>query len=298
MMAAMKVRFGVGMPNIRPQDHVPALLDLFEDRGIDSLWFSEVVHAPQLDPLVGMAYSLARTQRLKVGTGVTVLPGRHPVLVAKQLASLARIAPRRILPVFGVHPARPEERPAFPVPDGKVGAVFDESLVLVRELLTRRTVTFHGEFFDVDDVSVGFAPEKPLDLWLGGRAPVALRRIGRLADGWLASFVTPAEAAAGIDVITDAAAQSGRAMDDEHYGVSLAVCFGSVPAPLLEAARRRRPDLDPATFAPVGWDALVELVRSFTDAGVSKFVVRPALPPDEWPRFVDEFVERLHPLQA
>src|SRR5436305_12845507 len=64
MMAVMKVRFGIGMPNVRPQDDVPALLDLFEGSGIDSLWFSEVVHAPQLDPVVGMAYSLAHTQRL------------------------------------------------------------------------------------------------------------------------------------------------------------------------------------------------------------------------------------------
>ena len=294
----MKVRIGIGMPGLRPQDDVGALMELYDGRGIDSVWFSEVVHEPHLDPVVAMSYALARTQRMKVGTGVMVLPGRHPVLVAQQIASLARIAPRRVLPVFGVQPARPSERSAFVVPDGRLGAVFDESLALVRELLSRPSVTFHGEFFSVDDAGVGFVPERPLDIWLGGRARIALDRIGRLADGWLASFVTPDEAAAGIDVITDAAARAGRTMDDDHYGVSLAVCFGQVPAALLEAARRRRPQLDPAVFAPVGWDALIDLIGAFTAVGVSKFVVRPAVAPTDWPRFVDEFVDRLSPVQT
>ena len=293
----MKVRIGIGMPNLRPQDDVTELVGLFDERGVDSVWFSEVVHGPHLDPVVAMTHALARTERLKVGTGVMVLPGRHPVLVAKQLASLARLAPRRVLPVFGVQPARPAERSAFVVPEGKLAAVFDESLALVRELLTSATVTFHGEFFSVEDAGVGFVPERPLDIWLGGRAPMALRRIGRLGDGWLASFVTPEEAAAGIQTITAAAAGAGREMDDEHYGVSLAVCFGEAPAPLLEAARRRRPDLDPAVFAPVGWDALIDTIGAFTAVGVSKFVVRPALPPMDWSRFVDEFVERLSQVQ-
>lgn len=294
----MKVRIGIGMPNLRPQDDVAALTELLDDRGVDSLWFSEVLHGPQLDPVVAMSYALARTQRLKVGTGVMVLPGRHPVLVAKQLASLARVAPRRVLPVFGVRPARPAERSAFTVPEGQIGAVFDESLALVRELLSKPVVTFHGDFFSVEAAGLGFVPERPLDIWLGGSAPVALRRIGRLADGWLASFITPAEAAAGIDVIVAAAGDAGRTMDDDHYGVSLAVCFEKVPAQLIEAARRRRPDLDPAVFAPVGWDALTELIDAFTAVGVSKFVVRPAVPPPDWAGFVDEFVERLSPLQT
>ena len=286
------------MPNLRPQDDVTELVESLDQQGVDSVWFSEVVHGPHLDPVVAMTHALARTQQLKVGTGVMVLPGRHPVLVAKQLASLARIAPRRVLPVFGVQPARPAERPAFVVPDGKLAAVFDESLELVRELLTRPTVTFHGEFFTVDDAGVGFVPERPLDIWLGGRAPAALRRIGRLADGWLASFVTPQEAAAGIDAINAAATEAGRTMDDEHYGVSLAVCFGEAPAALLEAARRRRPDLDPSVFAPVGWDALIDVIGEFTAVGVSKFVVRPAVTPEDWPRFIDEFVERLLAVQT
>src|SRR5208282_1336894 len=97
----------------------------------------------------GMAFALSRTQRLKVGTGISVLPGRHPVLVAKQLASLAGLAPARVLPVFGLQPAQPAERVLFPVPEGRRAAVFDESLTLLRLLLTSETTSFEGEFFSV-----------------------------------------------------------------------------------------------------------------------------------------------------
>jgi probable F420-dependent oxidoreductase len=229
---------------------------------------------------------------------VMVLPGRHPVLVAKQLATLARLAPRRILPVFGLRPALRPERPYFPVPDGKRAAVFDEALTLTRMLLQQPSVTFAGEFFSVDGAGVGFTPEHPLDIWLGGSAPAALRRVGRLADGWLASFITPDQAAAGIDVIRAAATEAGRAVDDEHYGISLPVAFGDIPDRLLAAIRERHPDRDPAELVPFGWDAAEAVIADFVTAGVSKFVVRPATTPTSWPQYVTEFADRLIPLQT
>src|SRR5258708_6737734 len=170
-----------------------------------------------------MAYALARTTNLKVGTSVAVLPGRHPVLVAKQLATLAGLAPRRVLPVFGLKPARPAEQAAFPVPPKSQSAVFDESLTLIRQLLSQETVTFQGDFFTVHEASVGPRPARPLDIWLGGSAPGALRRVGRLGDGWLASFLSPAEAGAGRQAIEAAAAEAGREIEPDHYGISLAV---------------------------------------------------------------------------
>ena len=176
---------------------------------MDSLWLPENVYSPLVEPFTGMAFALSRTRRLKAGSGVSVLPGRHPVLVAKQLASLAGLAPGRVLPVFGLLPAQPAERVLFPVPDGKLAAVFDESLQLLRLLLTAEKVSFDGEFFTVSDASVGSLPAKPLDIWLGGSAPAGLRRVGRLADGWLGSLLTPGEAGAAVAVILQAAAEAG-----------------------------------------------------------------------------------------
>jgi len=292
----VKVRLGIGLGALRPEDDLDEVLATMEYRGVDSLWLSEVVTAPLLDPVVAMGYVVARTRSVKVGTGVMVLPGRHPVHVAKQLASLARLAPRRILPVFGLQAARVHERPLFPVA-GKRAAVFEEALVVVRRLLTETRVTHHGEFFTLDDIGVGFLPGKPLDLWLGGAAEPALRRIGRLADGWLASFVTPDEAAEGIAIIKGAAAEAGRSIEDDHYGVSIPVAFGDVPEQLLAHARERRPERDPRPLVPVGWDAAAQLVKQFVDVGVTKFVLRPATPPESWRAWVGEFADHARPLQ-
>jgi len=109
----MKVRIGISLGPAA----VPAVfgdaVDRVEELGVDSLWLSEMVLGSLVEPFAGMAFALSRTARLKVGTGVAVLPGRHPVLVAKQLASLAGLAPGRVLPVFGLQPARAAERGLF-----------------------------------------------------------------------------------------------------------------------------------------------------------------------------------------
>ncbi len=294
----MKVRVGLGLGPTATSADLAALVDRLEEVGVDSLWFSEQVSAPVVDPVVGLAHAASRTRRLKLGTGVSVLPGRHPVLVAKQLASLAWLAPRRILPVFGLQPAREAERAFFPVPAGRRGAVLDESLTLVRRLLSEPRVTASGEFFDVEEASVGLLPERPLDLWLGGSAPAGLRRVGRLADGWLGSFLTPAEAADAVRVIRGAAAEAGREVDEDHYGMSLPVVLDGADERLLAVVAARRPGTDPRTLVPHGWDELRRVIDEHVAGGVSKFVVRPAGHPGPWDRFVDEFAEQLLPVQT
>jgi probable F420-dependent oxidoreductase len=300
----VKVRIGVSLTGSDPTEFA-ARVDELEERGIDSLWLSELVYSPLVDPFIGMAYALSRTTKLKVGTGVAVLPGRSPVLVAKQLASLGRLAPKRVLPVFGLAPARKQERAAFPlpesrngpVPEGKRGAVFDESLELIRRLLREPEVDFAGDFFTVQGATVGDLPQAPLDIWLGGSAPAGLKRIGRYADGWLASFITPDEAATGIDVIKQTAAEAGREVDPEHYGISVPVAFGELPELLVTAIRQRRADAPLDQLIPQGWDAARALIGRYIDAGMSKFVVRPA-GLEGGDDFLDDFVRELAPLQT
>src|SRR3984957_9879667 len=179
----MKVRFGIGLGLNTPADQLAPIVDHLESSGVDSLWFSELVYAPAVDPMVGMAYALARTARLKVGTSVAVLPGRHPVLVAKQLASLAAIAPKRVLPAFGLRSAIPAEREVFVVPNGERAAVFDESLRVLRLALTDESASYRGRYFTVSAAAVAPKPVPPLDIWLGGSAPAAFQRICTLGDG-------------------------------------------------------------------------------------------------------------------
>jgi probable F420-dependent oxidoreductase len=293
----MKIRIGVSLGPAGGPDQFAAAVDLLEQAGVDSLWLPEMVYSPLVEPFTGMAFALSRTRRLKAGSGISVLPGRHPVLVAKQLASLAGLAPGRVLPVFGLRPAQPAELALFEVPSGQRAAVFDESLTLLRLLLTTETVSFHGEYFAVEGASVGPLPGKPLDIWLGGSAPGGLRRVGRLADGWLGSLLTPAEAGAAVAVINEAAADAGRAVEDDHFGLSLPVALDGVPESLRASIGRRRPDTDPDLLVAAGWDGARRMIEQYVEAGLSKFVVRPAAQPEAFGSFVDGFVRELTPLQ-
>jgi probable F420-dependent oxidoreductase len=292
----VKIRFGVGVGADTAPDQLAQVVDHLEANGVDSLWFSELVYSKAVDPFVGMAFALARTDALKVGTSVAVLPGRHPVLVAKQLASLAGLAPKRVLPVFGLRSAIPAERDAFVVPDGERAAVFDEALRLLRIALEHEDTYFSGDYFTVRSVAVAPRPSKPLDIWLGGSAPAAFRRIGRLGDGWLGSFLTPAEARHARKRIEDAAAEAGREIEPDHFGINLAVSDGELPEALAAAVRTRRPDIDPAELIADSWSRLHQRIDAYLEAGLTKFVIRPAAqaPIED---FIERFVTELVPRQ-
>jgi probable F420-dependent oxidoreductase len=292
----VKIRFGVGLgagPEATPEK-LPDLVDRLESAGIDSLWFSELVYTDAVDPFVGMAYALARTTNLKVGTSVVILPGRHPVLVAKQLASLAALAPKRVLPVFGLRSAIPAERDVFVVPDGQRAAVFDESLQLLKAALNSEGTDFAGDYFTATSMAVGPRPAKPLDIWLGGSAPAGFRRIGRLGDGWLGSFLTPDEARRGRELIEAAATEAGRSVEPDHYGINVAVAENGLPDEVLAAIRKRRPDVDPTALVADGWPQLHRMIDGYLDAGLTKFVIRPT-GGGSTDEFVDRFAAELLP---
>jgi probable F420-dependent oxidoreductase len=278
MPGLMKIRIGTILGIDGDSDPGPfgEAVTAMEDLGFDSLWLAELTSRATPDPIVGLTWAAARTSRLKIGPGVLVLPGRNPAVVAKQLASLDRLSGGRLLVAFGLGLPDPAERAAFPIPAGQTrGQAFDAALVLVRRYLG-------GEV--VDGVRVRPDPvQQPFDLWVGGNAPAALVRAGRLADGWLPSLVTPEEAAEGRAVIEREAAAAGRRIDPEHFGVSLtyldASLFNgknSIPEVLLASIARRRPELDPAVLVPKGLDGAVRRIEEFVAAGFSKFVVRPA----------------------
>lgn len=296
----MKIRFGVGLGADTGPEQLSGIVDHLEATGVDSLWLSELVYSRAVDPFIGMAHALSRTTNLKVGTSVAVLPGRHPVLVAKQLASLAALAPKRVLPVFGLRPATPAERELFVVPDGERATIFDESLSMLRSVLAQEDTPYEGDYFALSSEGVAavtaMRPAKPLDIWLGGSVPAAFRRIGQLGDGWLGSFVTPDEARRGREQIQQAAADAGREIESDHFGINLAVGDGKLPPHLPAVIKNRRPDLEPADLFAADWPQLHDQLDAYLAAGLTKFVIRPIgkQPMDD---FVDRFVAELVPRQ-
>ena len=261
-----------------------------EELRFDSLWLAERLTTSIPDPIAGIGYVAAVTRKLKLGTGVIVLPGRNPAVVAKQLASLDCLSGGRLLVTFGLG-GQPAERAALPIPEGRSrGDVFDETLELVRRYLTED---------GVDGVAVQpLTVQQPLEFWVAGSVPAAQRRAGRLADGWLTSLLTPDEAAQGREVVEAEAERAGRRVDPEHFGVSLAYAEGEIPRGLATTIATRRPGVDPSALIPDGLPATAALLEDYLKAGFSKFVVRPALPPSDWPAALAAMAETLLPLQS
>jgi len=124
--------------------------------------------------------------------------------------------------------------------------------------------------------------QDPLEVWLGGRGPKALERVGRVADGWLGALVDPGEARAGRLAIQQSAERAGRVFDPEHFGISIAYAREALTDAQSLILRARRQDVDPLPLLPVGADALRTLLNQYLDAGLSKFVLRPTVTPSTW----------------
>lgn len=286
-MVKVRAGFGLGTSTALNAAGLDTVVDTLEQLGFDSLWFSERIGANVPDPLVAMAYAAGRTTAIKFGMSVMVLPGRNPIVLAKQLATLDQLSRGRLLPAFGLGVADPHEQQAFGVQRNERARWFDEALAVLRGAWAEGTLTHHGERFDYDELRVLPKPtRKRLEVWLGGIAPSELRRVGRLADGWLPSFVTPDDAARGREVIERELAIHGRTIEDDHYGVLIPYTLGEVPEAMLTGLARRRPDLDdPSSIIPGSLEALAALIDAFIAVGTSKFVVVPLVEsstPDGW----------------
>jgi probable F420-dependent oxidoreductase len=269
------------------------VVDALERLGFDSLWLSERIGGDAPDPLVGMAFAAGRTTRLKFGMSVMVLPGRNPIVLAKELATLDRLSNGRLLPAFGLGVADPHEQQAFGVERGARAKLFDEALAVLRGAWAPGTLTHHGEHFDYDDLRVQPKPlQSQLDVWLGGIAASELRRVGRVADGWLPSFVTPDDVARGRETIETTLAEHDRHIDADHYGALISYASGPIPQQVVELLARRRPDLDdPTVLVPRGWDALIDTIDRFVAVGTSKFVILPIVEPSapaEWVEHLEQ----------
>jgi probable F420-dependent oxidoreductase len=299
----MKVRigFGLGTRTSLHDDRFGHVVDELERLAFDSLWLSERVTGEAPDPLVAMAYGAGRTTDLKFGMSVMVLPGRNPILLAKALASLATMSSGRILPAFGLGQVHPIEQQAFGVERSERASWFDESMTVMRKCWTGEPVVHDGQRYQYDGVKVKPAPER-LDVWLGGFAPSELRRVGRLGDGWLPSFVTPADAEAGRAVIEQVATEHDREIEADHYGVLVPYSLsGELPAVLMESLSRRRPDLDPTALVPTSWEQLQALIGRFVDVGTTKFVVLPMDEPhavEDWTNHLEAAAQALLPLET
>ena len=299
----MKIRIGFGL-GTGSEANTPEILGKIatslEELGFDSLWFSERVAGTGLDPLVAMSWIAAKTETLKFGPSVMVLPGRNPVLLAKSFASLDRISNGRVLPAFGLGAVNLGEHQAFGLERNDRSPWFDEALPLMRRLWEEDVVSHSGQRFQLSDVRINPKPiQQPLDIWLGGIAPSELKRVGRLGDGWLPSFCTPDDIAKAIPQIDEHSMGAGReVIDREHFGVLIIYTTdGSIPYQIIKAVQSRRPEVRAEDIIVRSRKELSARIQEFVEVGASKFILTPYVEPEDWEQELNGLAEEALHLQ-
>ena len=268
------MEFGLHLPHVGPlatREGITAFAQLAEELGFDALWVSDHVVVPRsldsrypysrdgsfpvspdvplMEPLATLLFAAAITERVKLGTTVLIIPMRNPIVTAKQLATLDVLSNGRL--ILGVGAGWMEEEfKMLGVPFERRGARTNEYIRLIKALWTEENPSFEGEFWQIKDV--GFSP-KPLQqphppIWTGGHSAPALRRAGRLSDGWHAVGVPPETLREQFQEVQRHAEEAGRD-----------------PASLTLSVRPRVRLDDPAKT--------IELLRSYREVGVSHAVL-------------------------
>lgn len=292
----MSVRIGMGPglgTDLSPQDYW-RWVDYCEEAGVDSIWHSDQLLGPTLEPVSMLAALAGRTSRMRFGTNALVVPFRDPVVIAKEFATIDFLSGGRLLPVFGVGAASDPYWAATGVDPKERGVRSNEAIELVRQLLGREQVEFEGTHYRYHGSGVTPRPAKTIPLWIGGNSKAALRRTAALGDGWLGSLIGPAMAGEARRGIEAALAETGRNIDSDHYGVTLFLRIGAADDPevaatrdmLLSRMKRMDRSIGEDAFA-VGTAAQVaRLVRNFVAEGISKFVALPMA------RDIDDLMEQ------
>ncbi len=308
---AMKVRIGIGisewpLSSLTP-DSVLELIDRCEALDIDSIWVSDTLVTDEniLEPITFMAFMAARMKNMMFGTSVLVVSTRNPVILAKELATLDLLSGGRLLPAVGLGPAESRDFHATGVRKEDKGKRADEAIQLMKRLWTEDHVTFAGEFYSVEDVTITPKPYQKggPPIWIGGLSDAALRRVGRLGDGWLVSTITPDEVRRGIESIRRYTSEFGREVPEDHYGVYLQFRFADDPDEGLEAAlpylfsRRKLPFPEFTAIGPP--EFIRSRVKEYIHAGATKFVMSPACSGDVWYQQVELLAQEvIAPLQT
>ena len=288
----MSVKIGLSGASVMAREGREAFLqyvDTAEELGWDSVWFSDriVGAAWRMDPIAGMAIVTGRTEKLKFGTGVLLMSMRSPVTAARELATIDLLSNGRLVLGVGVGQESPAEYEAMGVRKRDRGRRLDEAIVLMRRLWTEERVTYESEFVKLTDAAISVRPKQAnVPIWIGSRSEAGLRRTGRLGDGWLPTQMTPEEVAAGIACIQEYAAEAGRQIEEDHFGLQISsylVESGSVPSHIQERyLLQRRSDEPPERLNLLGTqEQIMARLREYIDAGATKFVFNPACGADE-----------------
>jgi alkanesulfonate monooxygenase SsuD/methylene tetrahydromethanopterin reductase-like flavin-dependent oxidoreductase (luciferase family) len=262
-----------------------AALERVDEEGIDHVCVGDHVSffvGAGSDGLVTAASMLAAHSELPVYVALYLLPLRHPVPVARQLATIAQLAPGRLTLGVGIGGEDRHEIEVCGVDPRTRGRRMDEGLEILRGLASGTPVTFDGEFFPLRDALILPAPSPRVPLIVGGRSGAAASRAARLGDGWLGIWISPRRYTSVVEQITQEAGDAGRDPSGFEHGLNVWCGFDTT----REAARRslaaqmelfyQMPFEPFERYSPYGTpEQVAEFLSPYIEAGCSAFNVIP-----------------------
>ena len=274
-----------------------------EELGYSSLWtFQRLLSpvegtAPVLDPqyrsvhdpLVTLAYLAGLTSRVRLAVAVVNMPYYAPVVLAKMLTTLDHVSGGRLDVGLGIG-WLPQELETVGVPAARRGARADEYLRVLRAIWSHDVVEHEGDFYRVPRSRIHPKPlQRPHPpLLIGATAEPALRRAGRLVDGWISSSrIDPSRIDEPIGIVRQAAADAGRDPDALRFVCRGVVKVGAPRAPLAGSLDEIRGDLD--RLAAKG------VTETFVDLNFDPAIGSPDADPADSLRRADEVLEALAP---
>ncbi len=275
-------------------------VDLCEQGGLDSIWQTDrlVSRTPFLESMTALAAIAGRTRRIKFGINVVSVAMREPLLLAKQCATIDVLSNGRLLPGFGIGSPRGAEWTAMHLDSTTRGRKTDEALEIIGRLWTGKPLDYAGKHFQLTGASIAPVPvQADLPMWIGGASDAAIRRTAKLGTGWQAGAETPQTVSAIITGIKQALTETGRTIDDDHYGAAFAFRFGGPDDPgvarMMDQYKARTGRDASETFAIGDGDVILQRLTAYVDAGASKFILRPVAQGDadmlaQTRRLVDE----------
>ncbi|MFT6582538.1 MAG: putative F420-dependent oxidoreductase [Alphaproteobacteria bacterium] len=296
---------GVWEPRI---DELVEVVELVDRCGYDSLWMGDHVSfpIPMMDPLLMIAQAAVVSRRLMFGTGVYLLPLRHPAPVAKQVSTLDHLTEGRFIFGVGVGGEFPKEYELCGVPITERGARLSDSMKVLRKLWSGEAVSHDSPFYKFEDTPMQ-PPARQAGgppIWVGGRSDAALRRAGRLSDGYVSYVVTPDMFADALGKIETAAQGVSRNIDSFGTGHLLFMRIDDTYEQALDAATetlstRYAMDFRKAAqrYAALGTPAQVaEKIREFHAAGVRHIMLDFLGPYDQRNAQIERFAAEALPL--
>ena len=285
--------FSLGLPSA---DTIAKVAERAEDWGLDSFWLSDHLLAPtpELDVVATLSLLASRTSRIRLGPSVFLLNLRHPLVAAKSFASLDYLSNGRMVMAVGTG-ANLADYAACGIPTEGRGRRLDEGILILRKVWTEPKTSFHGKYFNFENVTIEPRPQRrtnndtgTIDIWVGGRSDAALKRTARLADGYFASFQTPDEFARNMATIRQYAEQAGRANARIESGLILLCRLAATRERAEEDLRRalagtnRGNDQFIQRTVYGSPDDIIRRLSEYTAVGLDKFVLWPVAEPEAW----------------